>query len=144
MDGETPTWNGAFNMCVAGAGVVGLRGRFGNTNGGGRRKRSYCYGRKKREAFDCNLAALAFADTDQNNDGLLEFSELKIKPDLDATIAKMFFDTKDLNNNNYLEPEEVHPCLTRAQLPIKSRRVKRCSYSTNYYQPYQQYGVYIS
>lgn len=127
------TWQKALGACAVGA-LGSLSARYIPPY---RFRRSLCYYRKKRDASDCNLIALTFLSTDRNNDQRIEFSELNIQSGVNLTDAQKYFATKDLNQNNYLDPEEINPCLTTAQLS-KSRRVKRCASSG-----YETYIVYV-
>jgi hypothetical protein len=121
-DPNTWTWSKGIGVCGVGA-LSAISGRYS----GGRRKRSPFYSQeKKRDVFDCNMMALTFLSTDRNNDHRIEFAELNIQSSVNVTDAQKYFATKDLNQNDYLDPEEIHPCLTTAQLS-KSKRVKRCA-----------------
>lgn len=112
---------------------------------GGRRKRQGCYygGRRKRNIPECNIIAFAFSESDRDRNQLLDFSELSITEGANETLAQESFRKRDLNGNGYLDPDEVHLCLTNTSLPTQSRRVKRCSSYPTYPTYTSTYVVYI-
>ena len=86
---------------------------------------------------DCRLIVLAFAQSDHNNDGVLDFNEISLNTNVSETNAYQFFNAHDLNQNGRLEPSELSVCLQNATIPTNKRR-KRCSgggYTQTYYVP---------
>lgn len=80
-----------------------LNGAFNN---GYRRKRSL-------EVEGCELLKILFEKSDINKDGRLSLDEFRI----DSFDAFQGMSVLDTDNSSYLEPKEIHPCLTRLNSP---------------------------